>query len=161
MIIVRHADLSDLDRISAIENACFPAAEAAGYESIKKRLEVYPNHFWLLEKDGEVISFVNGMATDLPHLTDEMYENASMHQENGQWQMIFGVDTHPDFRRNGYAGRALQAAIDDARKSGRKGLVLTCKDRLVHYYASFGFKDEGISDSEHGGVVWHEMRLTF
>ncbi|MDO5520947.1 MAG: GNAT family N-acetyltransferase, partial [bacterium] len=43
----------------------------------------------------------------------------------------------------------------------RKGLVLTCKERLVHYYATFGFVDQGISDSEHGGVVWHEMRITF
>ena len=90
-----------------------------------------------------------------------MYENASLHNEKGAWQMIFGVDTHPDFRKKGYAGQALMAMIEDARKAGRKGLVLTCKDRLVHYYARFGFVDEGISDSEHGGVVWHEMRLTF
>ena len=107
------------------------------------------------------MSFVNGMATDTPHLEDEMYENASLHNEKGAWQMIFGVDTHPDFRKKGYAGQALMAMIEDARKAGRKGLVLTCKDRLVHYYARFGFVDEGISDSEHGGVVWHEMRLTF
>ena len=50
----------------------------------------------------------------------------------------------------------------DARKQGRKGLVLTCKDRLVHYYAKFGFADEGVSDkSTHGNAVWHQMRLTF
>lgn len=37
---------------------------------------------------------------------------------------------------------------------------MTCKDHLVHYYAKFGFVDEGISTSEHGGVSWHEMRYT-
>lgn len=161
MITIRNARGDDLERICAIEQACFPAAEAAPRESIRERLRVYPEHFWLLEADGEVVSFVNGMATDTPHLEDEMYENASLHNEEGAWQMIFGVDTHPDFRKKGYAGQALMAMIEDARKAGRKGLVLTCKDRLVHYYARFGFVDEGISDSEHGGVVWHEMRLTF
>ena len=45
--------------------------------------------------------------------------------------------------------------------SGPQGLVLTCKDRLVHYYAGFGFVSEGVSGSTHGGVVWYQMRLTF
>lgn len=53
-------------------------------------------------------------------------------------------------------------AVGDARKQGRKGLVLTCKERLIHYYARFGFVDEGVSEkSTHGNVVWHQMRLTF
>lgn len=56
----------------------------------------------------------------------------------------------------------LRRAIEDARKQGRKGLVLACKDALVPYYAKFGFRDEGISEkSTHGNVVWHQMRLRF
>ena len=36
------------------------------------------------------------------------------------------------------------------------------KERLIHYYAKFGFVDEGVSEkSTHGNVVWHQMRLTF
>lgn len=54
-----------------------------------------------------------------------MYEKASLHNENGAWQMIFGVNTLPEYRRNGYAGRLLRCAIDTARKQGRKGVVLT------------------------------------
>ena len=53
------------------------------------------------------------------------------------------------------------AKIEDAKAQGRKGLVLTCKDHLVHYYAKFGFVNEGVSGSEHGGVVWNQMRLEF
>ena len=55
----------------------------------------------------------------------------------------------------------MRQAIADARAQGRKGLVLTCKDRLVHYYAKLGFVNEGVSGSTHGGVVWQQMRLTF
>ena len=75
-----------------------------------------------------------------------MYENAAMHNEKGAWQMIFGVNTLPGYRRRGYAGTLLRRAIDDAKQQGRKGLVLTCKERLIPYYAKFGFKDEGVSD---------------
>ena len=75
--------------------------------------------------------------------------------------MIFGVNTLPAYRRQGCAGQVLERVIADARAQGRRGCVLTCKDALVHYYARFGFVDEGISQSTHGGVVWHDMRLTF
>lgn len=52
--------------------------------------------------------------------------------------------------------------MEDAKKQGRCGLVLTCKDKLVDYYAKFGFVNEGQSTkSNHGGVAWNQMRLTF
>ena len=77
------------------------------------------------------------------------------------WQMIFGVNTLPSYRKHGYAGELIKRAITDAKEQGRKGLVLTCKDRLISYYARFGFKNEGVSESVHGNVVWNQMRLTF
>lgn len=158
---IRTANIGDLQQITDIEAICFPEAEAASKESFQKRLTSYPNHFWLLEEEGVIVSFVNGMVTNQEHLTDEMYEDAGMHEETGVWQMIFGVDTIPEYRGRGCAGRLLQHVIAEAKAQGRKGLVLTCKEKLIHYYAKFGFVDEGISDSSHGNVVWHEMRLVF
>lgn len=56
----------------------------------------------------------------------------------------------------------IRYAINDAKTQGRAGLVLTCKQKLIPYYARFGFVDEGVSDkSNHGNAVWHQMRLTF
>lgn len=161
MSIIRTASMADLAAVTAVEAACFPAAEAATEQDFQKRLAVYPNHFWLLEDDGRLISFVNGMVTDEPDLRDEMYADASLHNENGAWQMIFGVNTLPEYRRQGLAEQVLRRAISDAREQGRKGCVLTCKDKLVHYYEKFGFRSEGVSESTHGGVVWYAMRLTF
>ena len=51
--------------------------------------------------------------------------------------------------------------IEDAKNKGRKGLILTCKDRLIHYYAKFGYKNMGVSESVHGGAVWYDMILEF
>lgn len=161
MQMIRTASMEDLDAITAVEAACFPAAEAATREDFAGRLRHYAGHFWLLFEDGKLVSFVDGMVTSQPDLTDEMYADASLHDPAGEWQMIFGVNTLPEFRRRGLAGQLLRRAIADAKAQGRKGLVLTCKDRLVHYYASFGFVSEGVSGSTHGGVVWYQMRLTF
>ena len=158
---IRTATIQDLDAVTALEAVCFPPAEAAGKESFQTRLEIFGDHFWLLFDGDTLVSMVNGMVTNLPDLADAMYHDAGMHDPKGTWQMIFGVDTHPDYQRKGYAGQVLNRAIADAKEQGRAGLVLTCKDALVHYYAKFGFEDEGVSESTHGGVVWHQMRLTF
>ena len=159
---IRTAELSDLDAIARVEAECFPQAEAATREDFEKRLAAYRNHFWLLFDGERLVSFVDGMVTDQEDLTDDLYENAQKHDEKGAWQMIFGVNTLPEYRQHGYAGELLRRAIDDARQQHRKGLVLTCKEHLLPYYAQFGFRDEGVSDkSTHGNVVWHQMRLTF
>jgi len=159
---IRTATMADLAAITAVEATCFPAAEAATEADFAKRLAAYPEHFWVLEADdGTIVSFVDGLVTDEPKLRDEMYGDASFHNERGAWQMIFGVNTMPAYRRQGLAEQVLHRVIADAKAQGRKGCVLTCKDRLVHYYEKFGFLNEGVSDSVHGGAIWYDMRLTF
>jgi predicted N-acetyltransferase YhbS len=161
-MIIRTATMNDLQEITAVEAACFPAAEAATKEEFSERIQYYGNHFWLMFDEQKLIAFVDGFVTDSPDLTDEMYEKANMHNEHGAWQMIFGVNTLPAYRKQGFAGQLLQRAIDNAKAQGRKGLVLTCKDGLIPYYSKFGFQNEGVSDkSTHGNVSWNQMRLTF
>lgn len=158
---IRTAQMKDIDAIAAVEAACFPPAEAATREELEERLQYYKNHFWLMFEDDCLVAFVDGMVTNRQDLADEMYENARLHEEQGDWQMIFGVNTLPEYRRRGLAEQLIKRAIEDARTQGRKGLVLTCKDKLIHYYAKFGFENEGISESTHGNVTWNQMRLTF
>ena len=158
---IRHAAMADLDRLAEIEKAGYPAAEGASKESIRGRLSVYPDCFWLLEREGKICAFVNGFVTDQADLTDEMYDDPEMHDPKGAWQMIFSVVTAPEARHTGAASELLRQVKTDAKAAGRKGIVLTCKDRLIGFYAQFGFVDEGISGSTHGDVVWHQMRLKF
>lgn len=154
--------MDDLDAIAAVEAECFPASEAATAEEFAERIKYYGNHFWLMFDGEKLVAFVDGFVTNAPDLADEMYEKACMHDENGDWQMIFGVNTIPACRNRGLAGQLLEQAIADAKRQGRKGLVLTCKDHLLHYYAKFGFVSEGVSEkSTHGGATWNQMRLTF
>ena len=158
---IRTASLQDLEDIASVEAACFPVAEAATKAEFAERIQHYGDHFFLLYDKQKLIAFVDGFVTDEQNLTDEMYEKASLHNENGAWQMIFGVNTIPAYRKRGCAGMLLERAIEDARQQGRRGLVLTCKERLLPYYAKFGFVNEGVSGSTHGGVTWYQMRLTF
>ncbi|MFJ5623917.1 GNAT family N-acetyltransferase [Peribacillus loiseleuriae] len=74
---------------------------------------------------------------------------------------MFGVNTDPKYRKHGYAAKIMEQVIADAKKQGRKGCILTCKEELIHYYEKFGYKNEGISQSALGDAVWYDMRLEF
>lgn len=159
--MIRKGTIEDAEILSKVEATCFPPNEAATSKEIQERLDVYANHFLLLFEEDRLISFIDGFCTNQRDLTDEMYSDTSMHDEDGDWQMIFGLNTLPSYQRQGYAAKIMNVMINMARQEKRKGLVLTCKDRLVPYYSKFGFKNEGVSSSVHGGVVWYQMRLEF
>ena len=158
---LRKGTMEDLAAVAHVEAVCFSAAEAAPMESFRRRLESFPDCFWLLWDGEALVSVVNGMASDESDLRDDMFHDADLHQPDGDWLMIFGVATIPEYQRHGCAAQVLRQVIEDTKARGRKGLVLTCKEFRVSYYAKFGFVDEGVSQSEHGGAVWHQMRITF
>lgn len=158
---IRHALPQDAPAIIDVEQACFPPAEAASAQSVQNRIAAHPKQYWLLFDLDRLVGFVSGMASNEPDLHDDMYSNTSLHADDGDWLIIFGVDTIPTYRHCGCASRILKRAITDTYQQGRKGAVLTCKEPLLGFYDRFGFKDEGLSSSTHGNVAWHQMRLTF
>lgn len=159
---IRKARPEDIDQIAAVEAACFPSAEAASRERLLDRLAKYPDCFWLGRDDfGELICYISGPVTKQADLLDEMYADPSFHDPKGDWLMLFSVCTMPDWRRQGLATLLLNRVVSEAEEKGLKGVVLTCKEDMVRYYGKFGFADEGVSASTHGGAVWHQMRLTF
>ena len=127
---IRTATQDDLDAICRVEAICFSASEAGTRESFAARLKVFPRHFLLLEDEGRLIGFVNGMVTDDRTISDVMFEQAELHKEDGKWQSVFGLDVLPEHRRKGYAGQLMRALIEHSREDGRCGCILTCKEHL-------------------------------
>ena len=113
-MVIRTATIADLDAVAQVEAECFPAAEAASKQAFEERLTHYANHFWLMFEGEKLISFVDGFVTDEQDLTDEMFDDTSLHNPAGAWQMIFGVNTIPTHRCRGYAGQLIERAIADA-----------------------------------------------
>lgn len=160
-IRIRQAVLADLEAVTRVESLCFPPAEAAAGDSFLSRLQTFPESFLIAEKDGMVIGFINGCVTNEKTISDEMFEEAGCHDPDGAYQSIFGLDVIPEYRHQGLATILMQHMIEDARAKGRKGLILTCKDLLIGFYESFGYRNMGVSASVHGGAVWYDMILEF
>lgn len=160
-IIIRKVKAEDLDAVVNVEAECFPEAEAATRLSLKNRIKTFPDSFYVAEIDGRIIGFVNGCVTNSKTIYDELFSDSSLHDSNGFYQAIFGLDVIPEYRNQGIAAKLMDHLIEATRKQGRKGLILTCKEHLIHYYSKFGFCNLGVSDSTHGGAVWYDMILEF
>lgn len=158
---IRCAKLQDLEAVTRVESVCFPEAEAASRECFAQRLSVYPNHFWITEDAGKVIGFINGMVTNRQTIVDEMFDNASLHREDGAWQSVFGLAVLPEYRNRGHAARLMDTLTEAAWAQGRRGCILTCKEELISFYERFGYRKLGVSQSVHGGALWYDMVLEF
>lgn len=158
-VTIRKVRPEDLDRITEIEAICFPAAEAAPRTSFTERIAAFPESFLVAETNETLIGFINGCSTNSPVIHDEFYHDTRHHIPDGKNLSVFGLDVIPPFRRQGIAAQLMHHFIQLARDTGKKSVILTCKDRLVHYYESFGYVNSGISESTHGGAQWFDMTL--
>ena len=74
----------DAAMAAALEAICFPPEQAASPTTIAERMASYADHFWLIEDEGgTLLALVNGLCTNEPDLSDEMYESPTMHDPDG------------------------------------------------------------------------------
>ncbi len=158
-IIIRTVTAKDIQRVAEIEAICFPEAEAAPRKSFEDRIAAFPECFLVAEAEGRLIGFINGCVTNSSVVYDELFYSTEHHVRDGENLAIFGLDVIPEYRGQGIASRLMNQFIQLARNTGRKSVILTCKDRLVHYYESFGYVNSGVSESTHGGAQWFDMTL--
>ena len=143
--IVEEIDLQpDEDRqIRELLCQCFPDwAETFRHSRLWHRTP--PIYSVLLRQDGQIIGHIAVVVRTITTTWNFRYNVAS----------IQGVSVAPDQRRAGLARQLLQAALQEAEKRGFLFAILYCKELLVPYYASQGWKlaDDSV-------VMWNSRDL--
>jgi ribosomal protein S18 acetylase RimI-like enzyme len=160
-IIIRQANINDLDSITEVEALCFPKAEAATRAAFENRINTFPESFFVAEDNKKIVGFVNGCIINGTVIYDELYADSKLHIPNGHYQTIFGLDVIPEYRNQGIAALLMTHMIKASKEAHRKGVILTCKERLIPFYKKLSFSNQGISKSTHGGAEWYDMILEF
>ncbi len=157
---IRNVTEQDIDRCYEIETNAYAGDEAASKEKILKRIRTYPEGFIVLENEREIIGFINAGATDNVVLSDEEFKELVGHDPKGKQIVIMSVVVHPDYQGQGMASRLMDEFIGRMKAMEKREIYLICQTELIPMYARFGYQDLGPSDSDHGGLSWHEMSLT-
>lgn len=156
--MITNARNEDAKGMFGVESACFPPTEAATLHAIEKRIELFPEICLVYRIKGEIIGFINGAFSKFDTISDDFFED--MKNDQGENVLIFSLGVHPDHQRNGYAREILNTFIEQCKVLKKKKIILTCKEHKVNYYASFGFKNDGVAESTHGGAKWYSMSMT-
>lgn len=157
----RNIRIEEIQQTAAIERICFPPNEACSYEHMAERIKKAPELFLIAQdkETGKIAGFLNGLATDREHLTDDFFTDANVHKPNGKNIMILGLDVLPEYQHQGLARELMRQYLEREKKNGRKRVILTCLPDKIKMYEKFGFQDHGIGESVWGGEAWHEMSV--
>ena len=157
--LIRPVTATDLDRCYAIETLAYEGDEAATREKIATRIATWPEGFIVADVEGVVAGFINSGAAFDVQMSDEAFKELIGHDPAGPHVVVMSVVVHPDFQGQGLAKRLLGEFIQRMRDLGKASIHLMCKEQHIPLYAGFGFAYLKPSDSEHGGMAWHEMVL--
>ena len=158
--VIRQVEHKDINGCFEVEDSCFPPEEAASLESITIRANEFPQGFYIAASDGRIVGQVNSGATDKDDISDEEFKKLIGHKADGKNRVIFSLSVHPEYQRNGIAGKLLDEYIK-CSKGQCENIMLLCKSNLIPFYERFGFVVRGLSASDHGGAEWYEMVLSF
>lgn len=158
-IIIRHVLPADLDECFLVETSGFPPEEAATRETIKLRIDRFPEGFLVAELDGKIVGILNSAATDKDDISDEELKQLIGHDPHGKNIVVFALVVLPAFQKRGIARQLMARFIKEVRARSKENVLLMCKSHLIAYYQKMGFIHVGLSKSTHGGAEWHEMRL--
>lgn len=154
---IRNAQAPDLQQIMAIEATGFTPDEAASELAMAERIEKISDSFLVAEVDQEILGYVVGPVISERFIQDDLFEKCLANPQAGGYQSILSLAVAPLAQQKGVAGNLLVALAENARNHQRQGITLTCLGELIPFYEKYGFKNEGISDSQHAGEVWYNL----
>ena len=153
----RTARIDELDELYALEEASYPADEAATRAKLELRLTKAGEYFYVLRESGEgpVVGYVCG--TRATALTEE---SMAVHDPEGAVLCVHSVVVAPSWRRKGLAAwmvRLFCSRVERLSPSVREFALLS-KEANRGLYERCGFSNFGPSGVDHGADVWLLMR---
>ena len=156
----RTAKGTDVDRCFEIEASAYEGDEAATRDKIAKRIADYPLGFIALEIDDKVVGFINSGCAHTVEMADEDFKELIGHDPNAPNVVILSVVLDPAHQGKGHAKSLMSEFVKRMTGMDKQTIHLMCKGHHVALYEKLGYRYIKPSDSDHGGMQWHEMIMT-
>lgn len=157
ILTFRSATAKDIHRCYEIESRAYEGDEAATEQKIALRIAQYPQGFLVMELSGEIIGFINSGCAHEVVMSDEEFKQLVGHDPLATNVVIMSVVITPEHQGKGYASILMQTFINQMKSMGKKTIHLMCKERHIQLYRHYGYCYIKPSESDHGGMSWHEM----
>lgn len=158
-MIIRQAQMADLDAIYAIELENFSPEEAISREILAKHIETISSTFLVAEKNGKILGYLEGPVRPERYLKDISFtENVEDYSYlAGGFISATSLSISKEAQGLGVGKALLDTMKEIAIEDERHGINLTCHDYLIAYYEQHDFVNEGRSASMYADEVWFDM----
>lgn len=151
------AHLTDLDQIMAIETVGFSADEAATRIAMQERIKNIPETFIVAKSGPNVLGYIVGPTFSQRYLTDDLFEHTPKNQATDPYQTVLSLAVAESAQGKGIASQLLSELAMTARAAHRQAITLTCLTHLITFYEQNGYRNEGVSASDHAGEKWYNL----
>src|SRR5574339_192009 len=115
-IIIRSVLPGDLEECYLVEISGFPPEEAATRETIKLRIDTFPQGFLVAEMDGRVVGMLNSAATNKDDISDKELKQLVGHEANRKNIVVFAFAVLQAFQKREIEHRLMIQFIEKKRK---------------------------------------------
>lgn len=154
---LRTARPADLDRCFAIESTAYEGDEAATREKIQTRIATYPEGFLVLALEDHIVGFINAGCAHEVRMADEAFKELIGHDPAAPHVVVMSVVVDPAFQGQGWSVVLMQRFVAHMRGLCKHSIHLMCRTRHIGLYEKMGFVYVKPSESDHGGMAWHDM----
>ncbi|MCP3890955.1 MAG: GNAT family N-acetyltransferase, partial [Desulfobulbaceae bacterium] len=121
---IRRVERSDLENCIALEKCCYPPLETATRELLEKRIEIYPDGFYVAEIENKIVGMVNCGATHQEDITEEAFKQLIGHVRNGKNGVVFSLAVYPDHRNKGIASLLIKEIVRVSKSKQKENILL-------------------------------------
>ncbi len=139
-IQIKQAKLSDLEAIVKVENSAFPPHRQASTESLKGRLELFPEGCLVALKNGEIIGFSTALIiNDIRSLPELDVSDEELHSLNREIYWLRSIVIDPNHQKEGVGKLIMQKQLEKARNLNKKAFRFTAAQDVEGFYKKLGF----------------------
>ena len=152
----RNIHKDEIEQAAEIESICFPPNEACTYEHMESRIKKASDLFLVVvdRETGKIAGFLNGLATDREHLTDDFFTDANLHDPEGVNIMLLGLDVLPEYQHQGLARKLMEQYKERERARGRKKPASRIRLRCIRNLALKTMGSAILCGAEKPGMRW-------
>ncbi len=139
-LIIRPATKDDLESIEEIEKDAFPEHRRASAKTIRKRLELFPEGFYVSEAEGDIVGFTTALITAELTLEELEPPDEELHDWEGSVYYLRSVAVKKKYQKKSYGKLLVEAQLRTAEYLGKKIFRFTASKDVAGFYKKLGFK---------------------
>ena len=138
---IRNAAVQDIEEIYSVEQSAFPPKRQASYETLLKRIKLFPEGCLVCLKSNKIIAFSTALIIDRTNAITKLdLSDQELHNINGDTYELRSIAVMKGYQKQGIGKELVKKQIENAKSLNKKYMQFTAAKDVEVFYEKLGFK---------------------